>query len=84
MNQNRGDANKKFLFHGTSSNTIDHICAQNFDFRVSGKNATLYGKGSYFATTAAYSHGYTSKDSHGNFSMFLTQVLVGKYAKVLT
>lgn len=83
MSKNRGDANEKLLFHGTSPDTIDHICARNFDFRMSGKNATLYGKGSYFATTASYSHRYTSKDSDGNFSMFLAQVLVGKYTQVL-
>ena len=83
MSKNRGDANEKYLYHGTSPDTVNHICAQNFDFRMSGKNATKYGKGSYFATTASYSHGYTSKDSDGNFSMFVAQVLVGKYAQVL-
>ena len=83
MQRNRGDANEKLLFHGTSPVSINHICAQNFDFRMNGKNATLFGKGSYFATTASYSHKYTSKDSDGNFSMFVAQVLAGKYTQVL-
>lgn len=84
MQKNRGDANEKLLFHGTSPDTIDQICAQNFDFRMNGKNATLYGKGSYFATRALFSHVYASKDSDGNFSMFVAQVLVGKYTQVLS
>lgn len=82
MSKNRGNANEKYLYHGTSPETINNICAQNFDFRVSGKNATMFGKGSYFATTASYSHGYTSKDSSGYFSMFVAQVLVGKFTQV--
>lgn len=82
MSKNRGNANEKYLYHGTSPETINNICAQNFDFRVSGKNATMFGKGSYFATTASYSHGYTSKDSSGHFSMFVAQVLVGKFTQV--
>ena len=62
MTKNRGNANEKYLYHGTSPKVIDNICAQNFDFRMSGKNATMFGKGSYFASTALYSHKYTSKD----------------------
>ena len=83
MTKNRGNANEKYLYHGTSPKTIDNICAQNFDFRMSGKNATMFGKGSYFASTALYSHKYTSKDFNGNFSMFVAQVLVGKFTQVL-
>ena len=84
MSKNRGNANEKYLYHGTSPESIDSICAQNFDFRVSGKNATMFGKGSYFATTASYSHSDTSKDSNGHFSMFAAQVLVGKFTQVPT
>ena len=83
MTKNRGNANKKYLYHGTSPKTIDNICVQNFDFRMSGKNATMFGKGSYFASTALYSHKYTSKDFNGNLSMFVAQVLVGKFTQVL-
>ena len=79
----RGDANEKYLYHGTSPETIEYICAQNFDFRMSGKNATKYGKGSYFATTASYSHNYSKEDSQGYFTMFVGQVLVGRSTKVM-
>ena len=83
MSNIRGDANEKYLYHGTLPDTIDYICAQNFDFRMSGKHATKYGKGSYFATTATYSHNYSKEDSQGYFAMFVGQVLVGKYTKVM-
>ena len=78
-----GEPNEKYLYHGTSPDTVDQICAQNFDFRMSGKNARLYGKGSYFAISASYSDGFASEDNHGNRAMFLAQVLVGKCTQVM-
>ncbi|XP_052348421.1 protein mono-ADP-ribosyltransferase PARP12-like isoform X2 [Oncorhynchus keta] len=53
------------------------ICRDNFDWRICGKNGTSYGKGSYFARDAQYSHMYTSQS--GLRSMFVCQVLVGDY-----
>ena len=65
------------LFHGTDNReVVQGICAQCFDFRMSGKNATFYGKGAYFATTAKYSHSYTNGDPR---FMFQARVLVGEY-----
>lgn len=72
----------KISFNGTSYNVADAICFQNFDFPVSGKNATLYGKGTYFSTTARYSHKYSELDSKDNYYIFVAQVLVGRYAVV--
>ncbi|XP_048248810.1 flocculation protein FLO11-like [Haliotis rufescens] len=65
------------LFHGTDTlDVVNNICINNFDFRVSGKNATVYGKGAYFARDAKYSHSYTKgRDRY----MFLARVLAGKY-----
>ena len=83
MWKNSGYTNQKFLYHGTSSDTVDQICAQNFDFRMSGKNGARYEKGSYFATNASYSHRYASQDNNGSYSMFLAQVLVGKCTQVM-
>ncbi|XP_046551702.1 protein mono-ADP-ribosyltransferase PARP12-like [Haliotis rubra] len=69
---------ERHLFHGTDTlDVVDNICINNFDFRVSGKNATMYGKGAYFARDAKYSHCYTKGR---NRYMFLARVLVGKYA----
>ncbi|XP_035689040.1 zinc finger CCCH-type antiviral protein 1-like isoform X2 [Branchiostoma floridae] len=69
------------LFHGTDPDIIKGICHQNFDFRLSGKNATVYGKGSYFAKNADYSHAYSRASSDGTRYMFLANVLVGKYTR---
>ena len=70
----------KLLFHGTDDeDTVRGICYQNFDPRMHGKHATLYGKGAYFARDASYSHNYTA--STGKRYMFLADVLVGEYTK---
>ena len=66
----RGEPNEKYLHHGTSPDVIDQICAQNFDFCMSGKNAALYGNGSYFSISASYSDWFASKDNLGNRAMF--------------
>ena len=75
-------ANEKRLYHGTSYDVADAICHQNFDSRLCGKNATLYGKGAYFSKSASYSHNYSTADSKGHYYMFVAQVLVGRYAAV--
>lgn len=73
--------NEKRLFHGTSPDVVDAICKQNFDWRVCGKKGTKYGKGSYFATNASYSHSYADSGSDGSRFMFLARVLVGSFIK---
>ena len=70
------------LFHGTSDETaVQAIFRQNFDPRVSGKNATMYGKGAYFATDSSFSDRFTNRSGHTNRWMFLARVLVGRYVK---
>ncbi|XP_067880034.1 protein mono-ADP-ribosyltransferase TIPARP-like [Heterodontus francisci] len=71
--------NEKHLFHGTSQLSIDGICKHNFDPRVSGRHATLYGQGSYFARKSSYSHRYAQRSEEGVHYMFLSKVLVGKH-----
>ncbi|XP_025710571.1 protein mono-ADP-ribosyltransferase PARP12 [Callorhinus ursinus] len=68
------------LFHGTSANFVDAICQQNFDWRVCGLHGTSYGKGSYFARDAAYSHHYSKSDTKSHM-MFLARVLVGEFIR---
>ncbi|XP_072114362.1 protein mono-ADP-ribosyltransferase TIPARP-like [Mobula birostris] len=70
---------EKHLFHGTSPPSIDGICKHNFDPRVSGRHATLYGQGSYFARKSSYSHRYARPSEDGSHYMFLSKVLVGRY-----
>ncbi|XP_042577474.1 protein mono-ADP-ribosyltransferase PARP12-like [Cyprinus carpio] len=81
MKKNNGgrDVTEKQLFHGTDSTHLEAICHNNFDWRICGTHGTAYGKGSYFARDAKYSHSYT-KDS-GTRSMFVCRILVGSYTK---
>jgi len=44
-NANGDPVIEKFLFHGTSKNAVDAICANNFDWRVCGSHGTVYGQG---------------------------------------
>ncbi|NXO66680.1 PAR12 polymerase, partial [Phainopepla nitens] len=72
--------NERLLFHGTSPSHVSAICEQNFDWRLCGTNGTLFGKGSYFARDASYSHEYCSS-RRGRYSMFVAQVLVGDFVR---
>ncbi len=49
MIQDNGEngLNEFQLFHGTTANVADKICAENFDFRESGANGTVMGHGMY-------------------------------------
>ncbi|KAM7325620.1 hypothetical protein ACRRTK_015873 [Alexandromys fortis] len=79
--QNGGkEVDERQLFHGTNTSFVDAICQQNFDWRVCGLHGTSYGKGSYFARDAAYSHHYSKSDSSSH-TMFLARVLVGDFIR---
>ena len=79
--RNRQAVNEKNLFHGTTPDSVEAICKQNFDWRLHGKNASKYGEGSYFAVNASYSHSYAKRDDNMFQFMFLTKVLVGSYTE---
>ncbi|XP_010013672.1 PREDICTED: poly [ADP-ribose] polymerase 12-like, partial [Nestor notabilis] len=72
------EVNEKLLFHGTNTSFMESICIHNFDWRICGSNGTLYGKGSYFARDASYSHSYCQPMVKNNI-MFVARVLVGDY-----
>ncbi|XP_035767435.1 protein mono-ADP-ribosyltransferase PARP12-like [Neolamprologus brichardi] len=74
-NQGR-DVPELRLFHGIDSKSVNTICHNNFDCRTHGM---AYGKGSYFARDAKYSHDFTG-DADVR-AMFISQVLVGDYTK---
>nr|XP_003218265.2 PREDICTED: TCDD-inducible poly [ADP-ribose] polymerase [Anolis carolinensis] len=71
--------NERHLFHGTSQEVVDGICKHNFDPRVCGKHATMFGQGSYFARKASYSHNFSKRSPKGIHYMFLAKVLTGRY-----
>uniref|UniRef100_A0A452ICG9 TCDD inducible poly(ADP-ribose) polymerase n=1 Tax=Gopherus agassizii TaxID=38772 RepID=A0A452ICG9_9SAUR len=69
---------ERHLFHGTTASKVQPICEINFDPRVSGENGEAYGRGSYFAVDASYSHSYAKVDEASLCHMFLAKVLVGR------
>jgi len=71
--------NEMKLFHGTAQEAVEGICKDGFDWRVCGKNGTVYGHGSYFAKKSKYSAAYARSDSSGERKMFLASVLAGRY-----
>ena len=84
LQEKLSQVNEMNLYHGTEDTVVDAICFQNFDWRLCGKNATLFGQGSYFSNSAAYSHDYTSCNNSNIRYIFVASVLVGRYAKVST
>ncbi|KAG9333133.1 hypothetical protein JZ751_013451, partial [Albula glossodonta] len=72
--------NERHLFHGTSQDAVEGICKHNFDPRVCGKHATVFGQGSYFARKAVYSHNFSKRSPTGVHYMFLAKVLTGRFA----
>ncbi|XP_070612419.1 protein mono-ADP-ribosyltransferase PARP12-like isoform X2 [Erythrolamprus reginae] len=78
---NRGkEIDERLLFHGTSTSHLSDICEQNFDWRICGTHGTLYGKGSYFAKDASYSHEYCTSKRKAK-TMLVARVLVGNYVQ---
>merc|ERR1712054_332303 len=79
------DSSRRFeriwLFHGTNTEVIPKIIQQGFNRSFCGKNATVYGKGVYFARDASYSSSttYSVPDHHGVQHMFACRVAVGEY-----
>ncbi|XP_078138058.1 protein mono-ADP-ribosyltransferase PARP12-like [Centroberyx gerrardi] len=81
MKKNNSGRNvtERKLFHGTDSKHVDAICLDNFDWRICGTHGTAFGKGSYFARDAKYSHRYTGQSDVR--SMFVSRVLVGDFTR---
>ncbi|KAL0993426.1 hypothetical protein UPYG_G00107720 [Umbra pygmaea] len=75
--------NEKRLFHGTSSDIIDNINTNGFNRSFAGKNAAVYGNGTYFAVNASYSADdtYSIPDTQGHKHMYLCYVLTGDFTE---
>jgi serine/threonine protein kinase len=73
--------NELRLFHGTAAGTVQLINRNSFNRSYCGKNATAYGQGVYFASTANYSADdtYSRPDPRGDKRMYLCRVLVGEW-----
>ena len=77
MRESQQTVDERTLFHGTTPDAVEAICKRNFDCRLSGKHGTRFGRGSYFARDASYSHHYAKTDTYGFRHMFVAKVLVG-------
>ncbi|XP_075808171.1 protein mono-ADP-ribosyltransferase PARP14-like [Microtus pennsylvanicus] len=81
--KNGHERNEKQLFHGTEASSIPHLNSNGFNRSYAGKNATCYGKGTYFAVKASYSANdtYSTPDANGMKYMYYVRVLTGNYTK---
>nr|XP_048310117.1 protein mono-ADP-ribosyltransferase PARP14-like isoform X5 [Myodes glareolus] len=81
--KNGHERNEKQLFHGTEASSIPHLNSHGFNRSYAGKNATYFGKGTYFAVNASYSADdtYSRPDANGKKHMYYVQVLTGNYTK---
>ncbi|XP_030613963.1 protein mono-ADP-ribosyltransferase PARP14-like [Archocentrus centrarchus] len=73
--------NERRLFHGTCETTVPHINDHGFNRSYAGKNAALYGDGTYFAVNASYSASdtYSKPNQKGEKFMYVCRVLTGDF-----
>ena len=72
-----GNANIKYLFHGTQNNNPEVIYNDKIGFDMRYSKAGYWGKGTYFAVKAIYSHNYAYRENNLK-KMFLVEVILGK------
>ncbi|XP_030070041.1 protein mono-ADP-ribosyltransferase PARP11 [Microcaecilia unicolor] len=82
------EINEELLFHGTSNKFVEAICIHNFDWRINGIHAAVYGKGTYFARDALYSSHFCRNDGkHGDkfqiHGVSMVQQRVLQYCKAM-
>ncbi|KAG8432314.1 hypothetical protein GDO86_016814 [Hymenochirus boettgeri] len=72
---------ERHLYHGTNIDTAKKISIHGFNRSFSGKNATLFGHGTYFARDASYScqDKYSVKDVNGYKHVYLASVITGRW-----
>eukprot|EP01084_Bolivina_argentea_P215278 365478_1 len=68
--------NEKYLFHGTTSDTVELIT--NAGFRKEFSLIQLYGAGTYFAKDAKKSDVYSAVDINGFKKMLICKVICGE------
>ncbi|XP_046559120.1 protein mono-ADP-ribosyltransferase PARP15-like [Haliotis rubra] len=75
--------NERIMWHGTDVEAVPNINKYGFNRSYSGKNATLFGQGVYFAVDASTSSMdmYSPPDTHGIKYVYRARVLTGRYTK---
>ncbi|XP_072903661.1 protein mono-ADP-ribosyltransferase PARP14-like isoform X1 [Hemitrygon akajei] len=78
-----GTNNERNLFHGTGSYSLSLINRHGFNRSYAGRNATMYGNGTYFAVNAKYSahNTYSKPDANGMKYVYRARVLTGMYCQ---
>ncbi|XP_071978646.1 protein mono-ADP-ribosyltransferase PARP15-like [Engystomops pustulosus] len=81
--KNPGHVNIKHLYHGTKSGSISNISHDGFNRVYCGKNATAYGKGTYFAVESQYSCAdrFSCPDDNGKKYIYQAAVITGQYCE---
>jgi chemotaxis protein histidine kinase CheA len=78
----RQDPKEIYAVHGSAKETLDNICSGGFNRSYNGKNATMYGKGAYFAKAGNYTYAaqqqYAKPHTDGTQRLILTRVLEGE------
>lgn len=74
---------EQVLYHGTTAPAVPDICAHGFNRSFCGRNATVYGKGVYFAKRASLSvqDRYSPPNADGHKAVFVARVLTGDYGQ---
>ncbi|XP_068102379.1 protein mono-ADP-ribosyltransferase PARP14-like [Hyperolius riggenbachi] len=75
--------NEKQLFHGSDFESIQQVNQNGFNRSYAGRNAAVFGNGTYFARDASYSANptYAKKDQKGQQHMYLARVLTGVFCE---
>ena len=76
------EPNEIWTVHGSVQDSLDNIAANGFNRSYNGKNATVYGKGAYFAKLGNYSYAaqdqYAKPAADGTQKLILTMVIEGQ------
>ncbi|KAM3862355.1 protein mono-ADP-ribosyltransferase PARP14 [Diretmus argenteus] len=78
--------NEMNLYHGTTADICQKINTNGFNRSFCGRNATVYGDGTYFAKDSWYScsNVYSNPDPNGLKYVYRAKVLVGKPCQGIT
>lgn len=74
---------ERILYHGTTETSAKEICHSGFNRSFSGKNATFYGQGVYFASESEVStrDTYSPPNAEGKKFVFMARVLTGEFTQ---
>ncbi|XP_078408678.1 poly(ADP-ribose) polymerase family member 14-related sequence 3 isoform X1 [Cetorhinus maximus] len=74
---------EQILYHGTTKEISQKVNKTGFNRSFCGRNATYFGKGTYFALNASYScdNKYSNPDSDGCKYIYQARVITGKECK---